>query len=127
MIEKGTLEIVHGDESIGTLQRGSAIGFGWLVDATLPAEARLSFPKPFELSDWLLANGTAGVSIRATSECIVASGLPSPLEIEVLQRRFPNDFEILEHQRTAASERIARMREFRGVIRTVINLNKKTT
>jgi hypothetical protein len=51
MIEKGNLEIVHGDESIGTLQRGSAIGFGWLVDATLPAEARLSFPKPFELSD----------------------------------------------------------------------------
>jgi hemoglobin-like flavoprotein len=126
MVQKGELEIIKiGDESVATLQRGHAIGIGWLLDATLPEESKKPLPEPGDLSDWLSPDGVAGVSIRATTNCIIDSGLASALEIEGLRRRFPQDMDMLEAERNSILERIRKKRTLRGVARTIINLNKK--
>lgn len=101
MVTKGSLEVTAGDETVKLLERGCAIGAGWLVSATL--QDVVAFPKPCELSDWLRKDGMAAVSIRAITECAIVFGLQSTLEIAALQRRFPQDFDTMDEQLDAAA------------------------
>jgi len=101
MISKGSLEVTAGDESVRLLERGCAVGVGWLITATLQDD--VTFPKPCELSDWLKKDGTAAVSIRAITECAIVFGIQSTLEIAALQRRFPQDFDTMDEELDTAT------------------------
>ena len=75
------------------------------IDLLDGSDKKMTFSKPSGLSDWVRADGYAAASIRATTDCVLATGLPSPLEVESLRRRFPRDFTIIEGGRNSAGDR----------------------
>jgi hypothetical protein len=92
VIEKGTLQIQRGNDTIKTLERGQCIGRAWLLQLTTKPQPPSFFS---ENTDWLLSDGTAACSIRAVGPCVLLTGLSSMDSIATLEDLYKVDFQLL--------------------------------
>lgn len=74
-----------------------------------------------ERTDWLLHDGTAGVSIRALSPCVLLTGLATVLDISTLKHGYRVDFHLLEaeHRGISLDETERRAAAMRGIAKAV--------
>jgi hypothetical protein len=100
MVESGSLQVRLDQHTLKTVGRGDCIGKGWLLqlkhDSTDPEEFS-------EITDWLLNDGTAAVSIRALSPCVLLTGLSSADQIRDLERGYKVDFQLLRAEARGTS------------------------
>lgn len=74
-----------------------------------------------ETTDWLLNDGTAGVSIRALSPCVLLTGLSTTHDIDVLMHGYRVDFQLLqaEARGTSMDETERRAAAMKGIAKAV--------
>lgn len=77
-----------------------AVGKAWLLQLKNETTDRKECD---ESTDWLLNDGTAAVSIRALSPCVLLTGLSTSHEIETLKRGYKVDFQLLRAEAHSAS------------------------
>lgn len=117
-VQSGSLQVRREQHTIKTLNRGDTIGKAWL----LQLKNETTDPKDCdESTDWLLKDGTAAVSIRALSPCVLLTGLPSSTDIDVLKRGYKVDFQLLqaEARGTTLDETERRAAAMKGIAKAV--------
>lgn len=84
VVESGTMQVRKDGQTVHTLRRGDCIGKSWLMGE-----------KGHSSTMGLQADGTASVSIRALTPCIVMGGLTTREEVEKLEKSYAVDFKLL--------------------------------
>lgn len=117
-VESGSLQVRRDQHTIKTVNRGDCIGKAWLLQLKNESQDPEEFS---EITDWLLNDGRAAVSIRALSPCILFTGLSTAHEIEKLKHGYKVDFQLLRAEARGASrdetERMANA--MRGIAKAV--------
>lgn len=145
-VQSGSLQVRRSQHTIKTLNRGDTVGkFHFSRDsAEHNAVLFLTFPvctfvitgkawllqlknettdpkECDESTDWLLRDGTAAVSIRALSPCVLLTGLPTSQDIDVLKRGYRVDFKLLraEARGNSMDETERRAAAMKGIAKAV--------
>jgi len=124
LIASGTLHVRLDKHTIKTLGRGDIIGRGWLLqlknESTDPALYSAD-------TDWLASDGKGAVSIRATSPCVLLTGLSSPRDIQKLERGYKVDFKLLRAEVRAElmDETERRAIAMKGIAKAVRRFKKR--
>mmetsp|Transcript_56962 Transcript_56962/g.138767 ORF Transcript_56962/g.138767 Transcript_56962/m.138767 type:complete len:516 (-) Transcript_56962:765-2312(-) len=105
VVEQGSLQVRMNGHTIKTLVRGHCIGKSWLLQLHPSVSTSLSGATKTttsthnegvsEYTDWIRSDGTSGVTIRATSPCVLVAGLQSVEEVKQLEEGFAVDFSLL--------------------------------
>ena len=104
VVEQGSLQVRLNGHTIKTLVRGNCIGKAWLLQLhpsvstsnsdTMETTSRDNEALS-EFTDWIRKDGTSGVTIRATSPCVLVAGLQSVEEVKHLEEGYSVDFQLL--------------------------------
>jgi hypothetical protein len=118
VVEKGTLQIQQGNDTIKTLERGQCVGRAWLLQLKAVPQSPNDFS---ENTDWLLPDGTAACSIRAVGPCVLLTGLSSMDSIARLEDHYRVDFQLLraEARGEVCNESERKAKAIRGISKAV--------
>lgn len=138
VIDSGTLQVRRHGHTIKTLGRGHCVGKAWLLQMLQRHHSQIGdvetsiFGDDTALSentDWLLPDGTAGVSIRALGPVVLMTGLQSLSEVHQLEEIYQVDFQLMRAEirgeNTDESER--RAKAIRGIAKAVRRFKARKT